>query len=257
MELTRFFWRLGPRDRWLIGGLAVYLFIYTFAVPMLMLDLVPAWGRGMGGALLILQGGLVGGWLVRGAGWRGAVAAGCISAGGFVVEYVGVTTGWPFGPYQYTPVLGWQLAGAVPLAIPFAWLLVVPTSLAVARWLVGGWRCVALAAALALVLDLLIEPVAAYVVGYWQWEAPGRYYGVPTANFVAWATTALVLAALTWALVGRRWAQMPLAWLPPLLYGLNVLQFWLVDLAYGYWWAVALGAAVLGLLGWLVIRLTR
>jgi bisanhydrobacterioruberin hydratase len=235
--------------------LAVYLFIYVWAVPMLMLSLVPSWGTWMGGFLLILEGGLLGLWLAVNAGWRGIVAALAIAGLSFTVEHVGVTTGWPFGRYTYTDVLGIKVGGAVPLPIPFAWLLVVPATIGTAFRLTGGrrWATALLAPLLALGADLLLEPVAAYIVDYWHWLDGGPYYGVPTANFVAWGATALALTLLTLVLAGgplRASRFMPA--LPVLLYGLMVAQFTLVDLAHGYLWAALVGLAIMAAMGWLL-----
>ncbi len=238
--------------------LAVYLFIYVWAVPMLMLSLVPAWGTWMGGFLLILQGSLLALWLLVNAGLRGGVAALVIALLSTAIEHVGVTTGWPFGRYTYTEVLGIKVAGAVPLPIPFAWLLVVPTTIGVAFRLVGGgywWRVAVVAPLLALGLDFLLEPVAAYIMNYWHWLESGPYYGVPTVNFLAWGSTALVLTVLTLLLTGRQ-LRTPsfLPALPMLLYFLNLVQFTLVDLAHGYYLAAAIGAAILVVAGWLLRR---
>ncbi len=215
---------------------------------MLMFDLVPTWGSGMGGFLLILQGVLVGIWLASAAGIRGAVAAGLILLGSYVVEYVGVTRGVPFGQYRYTSTLGLQL-GAVPLAIPFAWLMVVPGAVMMVARLGRAALVVPLAALLAMLLDLLIEPVAAYVMGYWQWIETGPYYGIPTTNFLAWGGTALVLAFVLWRVAGGLHRSPPVAWLPPLLFTLNAGQFTLVNAAQGFWWPVLVGGVLL-LLVW-------
>src|SRR3712207_2746735 len=170
--------------------LLTYLFVYIWAVPMLMFDVVPDWGTWMGGYLLILQGSLSALWLVAGAGVRGALAALLIALLAFGVEYVGVTTGLPFGHYAYTDVLGLTVGGAVPLPIAFAWLMVIPCTLGMARLLgARGWSVVLLAPLLALALDLTLEPVTAYVTGYWHWLQGGPYYGIPTANFIAWGVT--------------------------------------------------------------------
>lgn len=229
---------------------AVYLFIYVWSVPMLMLSLVPTWGTWMGGFLLILQGTVLGLWLSVNAGRRGALAALLIASLSFGIEYIGVTTGWPFGRYTYTDVLGLKVGGSVPLPIPFAWLLVVPASIGAAGALlprhVSRWWIVLAAPLLALGLDLLLEPVAAYVVNYWHWIEGGPYYGVPTANFLAWGTTALVLTLLTIVLAGSQLrAAHFLPALPMLLYFLNLLQFTLVDLAHGYLLAALIGAVLL------------
>ena len=225
--------------------LALYLFIYVWAVPMLMLDLVPVWGRGMGAFLLMLQGTMVALWLVREAGTRGALAAVLIGVLSYLVEFAGVSSGVPFGRYIYTPTLGLQLGGAVPLAIPFAWLMVVPGAFMTAAPLGRPMLIVPLAAVLALLLDLLIEPVAAYVTGYWRWLDQGPYYGIPTSNFVAWGGTALGLILLLHLLVPELHRAARVHWLPPLVFALNVVQFTLVDAAYGFWWAVLVGGGLL------------
>jgi uncharacterized membrane protein len=235
--------------------LRVYLFIYVFAVPMLMLDLVPAWGTWMGGFLLILQGSLLALWLGANAGARGWLAALGIALLSWAIEHLGVTTGWPFGHYSYSDVLGWKLGGVVPLPIPFAWLLVVPAAIGAAQLLLPERSrrigLILVAPLLALGLDLLLEPVAAYITGYWHWLDSGPYYGVPTANFIAWGATALALALLTILLCGRRLSgATTLPTVPLLLYLLNLLQFTLVDLAYGYWWAALIGALLMAALLW-------
>ena len=38
------------------------------------------------------------------------------------VEQIGVRTSWPFGSYEYSPDLGYQIYG-VPLVVPFAWIM--------------------------------------------------------------------------------------------------------------------------------------
>jgi putative membrane protein len=236
----------------------VYLFIYVFAVPMLLFDLVPTWGSWMGGFLNMLLGCLMALWLYANAGRRGLLAAGCIVGLAGAVEYIGVTTGAPFGRYVYSDALGLKLDGAVPLPIPFAWLLVVPGALGAAQLAGVPWRWLSSAAALlALLFDLLLEPFAVYIMDYWRWLDRGPYYGVPTANFIAWAVTGFVLAAITQALIGRsadRRTSAPEAspLIPTLLYLLNIVQFTLVDLVRGYTLAGLLGLLAL-LAGGLVL----
>lgn len=235
-----------------LGMFGLYLFIYVFAVPMLIFDLVPSWGTWMGGFLNMLQGTLLGLWLLANAGGRGVIAAVGIMALSFAVEHVGVTTGVPFGRYTYNTVLGSKVGGAVPLPIPFAWLLVIPGAIATARLMgVRSWRLMLVAPLLVLLFDVLLEPFAVYVLDYWRWIDTGPYYGIPTANFVAWWLTGAVLIGLTLALCGRRITNahtLPL--LPALLYVLNIVQFTLVDLVYGYPLAALIGAGLLAIIVW-------
>ncbi len=224
--------------------LALYLFIFVFAVPMLMLDWIPVWGQWMGGFLLALQGVIVLCWLAHTAGARGAVAGVLIGVLSFAVEYIGVTTGVPFGAYTYTPTLGTHI-GVVPYAIPFAWIMVVPGALLVLAPVRNTVLRVPLAAVLALLLDMLLEPIVTHVLDYWRWIDGGAYYGVPVSNFLAWGVTAFVLLLLLVALVPKTTRSTPALTPPASLFLLTMVQFTLVNLAHGFWWAVAVGALTL------------
>lgn len=238
----------------IVGLLSLYVFIYIFAVPMLLLNLVPPWGTWMGGFLNVLQGGLMALWLAANAGWRGATAALWIWILALAVEYVGVTTGVPFGRYIYTDMLGLKLDGAVPLPIPFAWLLVVPGAISTARLLgIKGRMLISAAPLLIVLFDLLLEPFAVYILGYWTWLEYGPYYNVPSTNFLAWGAVGLALTLLVLLLCGRRVTHAPvLPQLPALLFVLNILQFTLVDLVKGFGLAALIGSAFLIGGGWCV-----
>src|SRR5262245_17483017 len=45
-------------------------------------------------------------------------------------ELIGTNTGVPFGPYRYTAMLGYRVAGDVPYAIPLSWGYMLYASLA-------------------------------------------------------------------------------------------------------------------------------
>jgi putative membrane protein len=244
--------------------LSIYLFIYPWSVLLVALDRVPVWGSWMGGVLLILQGTLVGVWLVAAYGRHGLLASWLILLLSWLIEHIGTTTGFPFGAYEYTDVLLPKVVGVVPLAIPFAWLLVVPVSMGIIEWLVArkrhhGARVSDLnpmlkvlgAATFALLLDVIIEPVSVHISGYWQWhEGVGGYYGVPLANFVAWWVWSVFLSWLL--LTFRRKAPAstpPFPWLLPLLYVLNLTMFVVVNGAHAHKIPTLLGLIMLGYLG--------
>lgn len=156
---------------------------------------------------------------------------------GWGVEYVGHTTGFPFGAYSYTNVLQPQLGG-VPIAIPLAWLMMMPSAWAVA-WLLTGSRSrvlFVLVSALAFtVWDLFLDP---QMVGWNIWQFEGvqgfTYFGIPWSNYAGWlfasgAITALCLPLLWTPLQAK---QLPLR--PALiLYGvtwvletIGLIAFW-------------------------------
>jgi putative membrane protein len=269
----------------ILALLGTYLFVYPFGILLIALDIVPTWGTWMGGALLILQGSMMGLWLVANHGRRGLLAALSILLISWAVEHVGVTTGFPFGGYHYTETLTLKVLGVVPLAVPFAWLMVVPAAVGITEYLLRRSQQVAPprgmgrvvlrgamtalgAASFALLLDLMIEPLAVHINGYWVWDnTGGGYYGVPGSNFAAWWVTSAVLAALMLALihmpqrVGEAATETPVQgtvlWLPPLLYMLNLTMFVLIYLAHGKTLAVAVGSFILLFLGlaWLQPRM--
>lgn len=115
-----------------------------------------------------------------------------------------------------------------------------------------------MSALLTMLLDLAIEPVAAHVVLYWQWQAQGslNYYGVPLINFVAWFGVAFVLLVLAdWVLRGWNAQEIPqykqeiwqhkhkvgmverfILLVPRLLFLCSLFMFGLVDFTHGYFW---------------------
>lgn len=57
---------------------------------------------------------------------------------GYLIELIGINTGWPFGTYTYSHTLGLQIAG-VPLVVPFAWVMMAHPILVAARRVSGNW----------------------------------------------------------------------------------------------------------------------
>lgn len=113
------------------------------------------------------------------------------------IEFLGVTTGIPYGEFEYLIDLGPMLADAVPLGLPvFFFPLVVNAYLLV--MLLGPRSPIArvvLTAAAVLTLDLILDP-AAVSLGFWAYTAEGLYYGVPAQNYVGWVLSAVVAVGL-------------------------------------------------------------
>jgi uncharacterized membrane protein len=242
-----------------------YLVSYPIAVTGVAFDVRPGFSMAWAGSILLfVQGALAALWLVQ---WLGARRGGmvvlAVAAGAFVGETVGVATGFPFGPYRYTDILFPHLPGSVPLPVIGAWLLVVATSVGVAQWVrqrAAGHslpRTIILATVLGVALDLVLEPVAVKIEGYWVWGATGPYLGLPTSNFVGWAALCFVLCGVVlWAWSRGRSRQMSatVAPLPDVaqsavwLYGLTDAMFACIDLTHGLWVAAIIGAVTLGCL---------
>lgn len=237
----------------------IFCIAYPIGVTGVAFDVHPPFSlTWAGSALLFLEGSMLIIAAMLSAGWRRGLLAGMvIIALSYVVETIGVNTGFPFGVYYYTGVLFPALPGGVPLAVMFAWVLII---FGVYGWLTGGQmggsqngsqriglRGAIIGALLATLLDLEIEPVATHLERYWLWLGPGNvnYYGVPIANFVAWFFVSCALLLLIDQIVARWHISFPRRqweeYLPRVLYVLSLFMFGLVDLTHGYYGATLMG----------------
>ena len=197
----------------------ITLALLTVGLPCIALSLRP-FGldlrAGSGVFLLILCVLLL--WPGRGSGYEPRqlpqvlLTAALVFVGGFLLELLGVQTGWPFGVYHYLTALGPQLAGT-PLLIGCNWLLVVASSLA--WWPTASLKAAILGSSLMLILDLLIEPLAPRLT-LWQWAAGGA----GPANYLAWW-----LAGLGFCYLVRRWGCLPTGLYARSLYLLLLFYF--------------------------------
>lgn len=158
----------------------------------------------------------------------------------YLAELAGSRTGFPFGAYSYTDALQPQLGG-VPLLIPLAWLMMLPPSWAVAYLITERNRspvAFVLVSSLAFTAwDLFLDPQMVGW-GFWVWEIPGQYYGIPLVNYLGWL---LVSALLTWLVQPRDLPLIPLA----TVYGIT----WLLQtIGQALFWAQP-GPAAAGFLG--------
>lgn len=189
------------RDRLVMVSMGIWVLVIV-ATP------IALWTMGQPGLLAALQAGvltqvvtvlLV---LVRAGLLRQALRAGAaVPLLGWLVEVVGQASGFPFGSYQYTPLLQPQLAG-VPVLIPLAWLMMMPPAWAMALVIAGaqlGWRARVRRAAVAALAftawDLFLDP---QMVAWnaWVWAVPGVYFGIPLQNFAGWLLVAFCVSLL-------------------------------------------------------------
>jgi putative membrane protein len=113
------------------------------------------------------------------------------------VEQIGFRTTWPFGAYEYSDTLGYQIYG-VPLVVPFAWIMMAyPIFIAARRiapswvFLIGGYGLMS--------WDLFLDPLMVSA-GRWTWEITGRTVPfqpeIPLSNTLGWFLTGMGLMAI-------------------------------------------------------------
>ena len=183
-----------------------------------------------------------------------------IAAFSYFAELLGSTTGFPFGKYHYTDLLQPQIAG-VPLLIPLAWLMMLPPSWAIAHIILGktlnheenkGIRrktflFLSLSALAFTAWDLFLDPQMVGW-GFWVWEIPGQYFGIPLSNYLGW----IVVSALITLVANPK--DLPVGPLS-LVY---VLTWILQTIGQGIFWSqpgpALVGFIVSGLFVWLAWR---
>ncbi len=221
-------WENGLFALWLLTMIALPIAKYFWA------DLALTWGVFLG---VVFQVSLVLAILYRAGGVAGAVRiAVLVTLLTWLAEAIGTATSWPFGAYNYTPRLQPQLA-QVPLLIPVAWLMMLPSAWAVAYQVAGRWSGPLFVAVSALALtawDLFLDPqMVAW--GLWVWSEPGGYFGIPWLNFMGWLLTAALITIVV------RPRDLPVA---PLL-AIYVVTWLLESIGLFFFWGLP-GPAVVG-----------
>lgn len=146
-------------------------------------------------------------------GWlKYLLAAAAIS---FTMEFLGTTFGVPFGKYSYTSLLGWKIAGQVPLLIPLSWFFMSLPSHWIADLLLGGhtspWKRIFLGSFLLMTWDFTLDPAMSHLTPFWLWESAGStLLKMPIWNLGGWFFTGvLILSAFELLQLPRsqRWSH--------------------------------------------------
>lgn len=151
---------------------------------------------------------------------------------GWLAEVIGTVTGLPFGRYEYTDLL-WPQIAHVPLLVPVAWFILLPSCWRIAEMILGddakNWQRAALAAASMVAWDLLLDPQMVNW-GFWIWQDVSAFswFGIPFLNFFGWFVVAFLmglvlrpksLASTGWSL----WLVFAITWF---LETFGLLFFW-------------------------------
>ncbi len=131
---------------------------------------------------------------------RAGIALLALTAYTYAIEFLGVTTGFPYGEFHYQLELGPMLFGTVPVGLPVFFFPLVLNSYLLCLLLLGPRADSLLARlsaslAVVLVIDLVLDP-AAVALGFWTYDAGGVYYGVPLSNYLGWVLSGAVAVGL-------------------------------------------------------------
>jgi len=124
---------------------------------------------------------------------------------GTLSESVSLRTGFPFGHYEFTDLMGPKLF-KLPLLLALAYVGMGYLSWVLALVILkyqdrplSGKKIIFLplvASFVMVVWDLSQDPVWAYIDRAWVWRDGGAYYGVPVSNFLGWYLTVYIFYLL-------------------------------------------------------------
>lgn len=193
------------------------LFALFTALTSVFPSLLPAGLVGILNTVLLVAFALVHG--VSNYGWRTIVRfiVICLVVSN-IAENLSIVTGFPFGHYHYTDVLGPKLF-LVPITIGGAYFGAGYLSWTVSLVLLGRttrtidtfarWALPLVASFVMTSWDFMLDPGASTVNHYWIWEQGGGFFGVPFQNYLGWLLTVFVFFAIFAGYVATRPAPPP------------------------------------------------
>lgn len=219
---------------------------------------VAYWGWKLSGPTYVVLGALAA--LVHASGRLGRRKAFALFAVGTLIslatELIGTSTGLPFGPYSYTTMLGYRIAGLVPFPIPLSWFYMIYCSLAICGRILPArdseWSKLIWAATGGLVLaawDVSMDPAMSFATAHWIWHVSGSFYGMPWSNWFGWWLTGTIIARVYLAIVPpTMYAERVSPSLFTLvLYAINGVMPIAICARHGLTWAAVFGVLAMGL----------
>lgn len=171
---------------------------------------LPPWSHWLSGINVILFA-LPAFWVTRWwLGWRDTVLLWALLGGyALLVETSALLTGFPYGHFGYSDLLGAKLFGTTPWTVFLAWTpIILGVYGAAANMFSNAAGRVVSTAILATAVDLVLDPGAVRLL-FWQYDGGGWWYGVPWKNFGGWLLTSVVAAILVEVFIRIRKPLLP------------------------------------------------
>ena len=159
---------------------------------------------------------------------RGAIILSALGIYALLLESSAIHTGFPYGDFIYNDLLGEKVFGLTPWTVAFAWPPILLFAYYLARnctrfnLVRNTWGLLGVTAIFAMFMDVVLDPAAVYL-GFWQWQEPGFFYGVPLVNFLGWLLSCFIGAGILHALWGKTKPPKALAYS-----GVSIVWFWTV-----------------------------
>jgi isopentenyl-diphosphate Delta-isomerase len=226
----------------LIGLAVSAFFMVNFALP--------PWSHWLSGLNVVLFA-IPAFWATRRwLGWRDAsLLWAVLGIYALLIETSAIFTGFPYGHFGYSDLLGAKLFGVTPWTVFLGWTPLIVGAYATARAVSSSVTIrVLLTTLIATSFDLVLDP-GAVRLGFWRYGNSDGFYGVPLSNFAGWLVTCLLASIIFEILLARIRPLLP----SPVQMASSaflIVFFW-TSIAVFAWmfWPAVIGIVVIGCLG--------
>ena len=142
-------------------------------------------------------------WKIYGA--RGIWAILALGTFALIIESIGIYTGWPYSPFEYTMPFGYRLLGTTPWTVFIAWSpLVIGAWLLAQHWFTQNWSRFLVYIGMLVSADIVLDP-GAVARGLWQYTNGGLWFDVPLQNFFGWIVSGTIAYVILRLIVKKFW----------------------------------------------------
>ncbi|MER3431360.1 MAG: hypothetical protein C4324_10025 [Blastocatellia bacterium] len=184
----------------------------------------------------------------------GSILFSTLAVYAILIEAAAIATGFPYGHFGYSHLLGFQLFGLVPWTVAFAWPPLILGAYSVAAFLFENrFLRILGTGVIATLFDSVLDP-GAVSLGFWRYSESGFFYGVPASNFAGWLLTATAGAAIIEVIRLRLRPLLP-APLQLAISSAYIVYFWsLVDFWRGNLLPAGIGLMMTAAVSWLILN---
>ncbi|TXD81584.1 carotenoid biosynthesis protein [Subsaximicrobium wynnwilliamsii] len=182
-------------------------------------------------------------------GRRGIAAIMALGVFALIIESIGIHTGFPYSPFEYTMPFGYKLLGTTPWTVFIAWSpLVFGAWLLAQTWFEHHWARYLAYLGILVGTDMILDP-GAVARGLWEYTNGGLWFDVPLQNFIGWmisGTIAYLILKLVLkpVIVKGSVALSKHLWIGTLSLLVSIFLWTGVDAGYGLWAPMIVGIII-------------
>ena len=175
-------------------------------------------------------------------GRRGIYAIIALGIFALVIESIGIHTGWPYSPFEYTMPFGYRLFGTTPWTVFIAWSpLVIGAWLLAQTWFKQPWAQFLVYLGLLVGSDIILDP-GAVARGLWKYTSGGLWFNVPLQNFVGWIISGTIAYIILRLIIKNKKIENPrYIWIGSLSLLLSIFLWTGVNAGYELWLPAIIG----------------